>query len=98
MTSRRSPSSNRTRFSAPTSTPRPNESTKRDTGEVEHKTMMTVAHDLDHVLTQFGRADDIEFTSHGEHRPRIGDMSVHDDVHPGHGIGPHAGDSVTGLP
>jgi hypothetical protein len=25
-------------------------------------------------------------------------MSVHDDVHPGHGIGPHAGDSVTGLP
>jgi hypothetical protein len=50
------------------------------------------------VLTQFGRADDIEFTSHGEHRPRIGDMSVHDDVHPGHGIGPHAGDSVTGLP
>jgi hypothetical protein len=25
-------------------------------------------------------------------------VSVHDDVHPGHGIGPHAGDSVTGLP
>jgi hypothetical protein len=25
-------------------------------------------------------------------------MSVHDDVHPGHGIGPHAGDLVTGLP
>ena len=24
---------------------------KRDTGEVEHKTMMTVTHDLDHVLT-----------------------------------------------
>jgi hypothetical protein len=25
-------------------------------------------------------------------------VSVHDDVHPGHGIGPHADDSVTGLP
>ena len=24
---------------------------ERDTGEVEHKTMMTVAYDLDHVLT-----------------------------------------------
>jgi hypothetical protein len=25
-------------------------------------------------------------------------VGVHDDVHPGHGIGPHADDSVTGLP
>lgn len=69
-----------------------------DTGEVEHKTLMAGAHDLDYVLTQFGRADDVEFTGHGEHRPGVGDASVHDDVHPGHGIGPHAGDSVTRLP
>ena len=60
--------------------------------------MEPIGHCSHHVLAQFGRADDIEFTGHGEHRPRIGDMSVHDDVHPGHGIGPHAGDSVTGLP
>ena len=67
-----------------------------DPGQIEDEMMQPVGHSVHHVLAQFGRADDIELAGHGENRPLTVSVSVHHDVHPSHGIGPHPCDSVTG--
>ena len=67
-----------------------------DAGQVENEVVEAVGHGMHHVLAQLGRADDVELAGHGENRPLAVSVSVHHDVHPSHGIGPHPCDSVTG--
>ncbi len=66
-----------------------------DSRQIEDEVVQAVGYRVHHVLSEFGCAHDIEFASHGEHQPLTISVSVGDDVHSLHGIGPHPCDSVT---
>ena len=68
-----------------------------DAAEVEHQTVPAVLDRVHDCLSQFGRADDVEFPGHGEHGPVALDMGAHIDLHAADGIGRQACDSVTPL-
>ena len=69
-----------------------------DPREVEDEMVTAGLHLADHVLAQLGRADDVELTGDGEHRPLAGAVGVYHDVHRIDRTGRHACDSVTGVP
>ena len=69
-----------------------------DPGQVEDQVGVAGTDLAEHLLAQFGRADHVELTGQGEHRPASGPVGVHDDVHPADRTGRHACDSVTGVP
>ena len=80
-TSRRSPPWLRVRFSSPTITPSPVESTKSTACEVEDDPRLTADDDLHDPLPQPGRGGEVEVAGHPSHRPAVALLHLHDQVH-----------------